>query len=139
MKISTVHNHMQRLTNKLGNIYSCAVYSHPSHKELCSQVGEEVWTDPAFKKLPGWARSVLYDRRRALSDQIYNHLAWSFIGSDGIPRELNSLAEADRQAVFADKIKGSHYWTRTNKSKETLADGTIIETIKRTITTKSYS
>ena len=66
-------------------------------------------------------------------------MAWSFIGSDGIPRELNSLAEADRQAVFADKIKGRHYWTRTNKSKETLADGTIIETIKRTITTKSYS
>jgi hypothetical protein len=138
MRSSTVQNHLRRLSNKLAYVYSSAVYDRPSHKEVCARVASEVWEDPAFVKLPGWARSVLYDRRRHLSEQIYSHLVWSFVGSDGKARELNSLTEDDRQAVFADKIKGAHYWTRTKRQKETMEDGTIVETISRTITTEAY-
>ena len=138
MKSSTAYNHLRRLGNKLAYVYSSAVYDRPSHRELCDRVRSEVWEDSAFKRLPGWARSVLYDRRHHLSEQIYSHLVWSFIGSDGKPRQLDSLTEDDRQAVFADKIKGAHYWTRTERNKQTLDDGTIVETIKRTITTRAY-
>jgi hypothetical protein len=138
MRLSTTHNHLRRLSNKLAYVYSSAVYDHPSHKELCALVSSEVWEDPTFARLPYWARSVLYDRRSRLSDQIYSHLVWSFIGSDGVPRELHALTEDDRQAVFVDKIKGAHYWTRTAHQKLTMEDGTIVETIQRTITTKAY-
>jgi len=138
VRSSTVQNHLRRLSNKLACVYSSAVYDRPSHKELCARVGSEVWEDPAFIKLPYWARSVLYDRRRHLSEQVYSHLVWSFIGSDGIARELNSLTEDDRQAVFSDKIKGGHYWTRNKRHKETLEDGTIVETISRQVTCQAY-
>jgi hypothetical protein len=138
MRSSTVQNHLRRLSNKLAYVYNSAVYSRPSHRELCALVGSEVWEDPAFMKLPRWARSVLYDRRRHLSEQVYSHLVWSFIGSDGKPRELNRLTEDDRRAVFADKIKGAHYWTQSKRQKQTLEDGTIVETITRVITAKAY-
>lgn len=76
--------------------------------------------------------------RSTLSEQIYSHLIWAFIGSDGIPRQLDSLTEEDRQKVFSGDIKGAHYWLKTTKTTKTLADGSIVEIITKTPTLSTF-
>lgn len=138
MKSATVQNHLTRLSNKLTSIYLNATYSRPRHRAIADQVAQDVWQSPAFNRLPGWAKSVLYDRRRQLSEDIYRHLVWAFLGSDGKPRQLDNLGEADRQKVFSGEITGRHYWVKTARNVETKQDGTIVETITKTITTDYY-
>jgi hypothetical protein len=76
--------------------------------------------------------------RHGLSEQVYSHLIWAFIGSDGRPRQLNDLPESDRQAVFKGEIKGAHYWIKMSKRIETLEDGSIQEIIVKSPTTSAF-
>ena len=139
MRLSTVLNHQQRLSDRLHSLYSSARFSHPSHTELLQQIKENVWNDPAFRKLPGWCRSVLLDRQRTLSQSLWHDaLIWAFPPSDGgAPLQLDSLSESDRQAVFNGEIKGSHYWTRSNKQR-TVSGSTITITNTLTITHRAF-
>jgi hypothetical protein len=107
VKLSTAYNHKNRLANKLRNVYGCAVYDRPTHRLLCERVSADVWSDPALKHCPRWVTTALMEVRHSLSEQIYSHLVWAFIGSDGSPRQLNDLPEDDRQAVFKGEIKGT--------------------------------
>ena len=140
MRISTVLNHQQRIGDRLAQIYASAVYSRPTHVELYAEV-QTLWADPTFAKLPGWCRSVLYDRQRQYAKQIYSHLRWAFIGldGDGTPQQLDALSEADRQRVFRDEIKGQHYWLTPPKAQsQWLPDGTYRETVSRRLTAAYY-
>jgi hypothetical protein len=76
--------------------------------------------------------------RATLADQIYAHLIWAFIGSDGVPRQLDALSESDRQAVFSGAIQGGHYWLKSDRRTETLPDGRIVETITKTPTVDRF-
>ena len=76
--------------------------------------------------------------RNTLAEQIYGHLVWAFIGSDGLPRQLDDLPESDRQAVFADALQGGHYWLKSDRRTETLPDGRIVDTITKTPTVFKY-
>jgi len=73
-----------------------------------------------------------------LAEDIYRHLVWAFIGSDGVPRQLDNLTETDRQAVFAGTIQGGHYWLKTERTVEILPDGRIRETLTKTPTISRY-
>ena len=138
MKLSTATNHKNRLANKMRGIYASAVYDRPSHRDLIARVSEGVWADPALKRCPSWVYTALMEVRATLADQIYSHLLWAFIGSDGVPRQLDALPESDRQAVFSDAIQGGHYWLKTYRISETLADGRIVETITKTPTVDRF-
>jgi len=120
------------------SIYACAVYDRPSHRDLVARVSAEVWADPGLKRCPAWVSTALLEVRASLAEDIYRHLIWAFIGSDGVPRQLDELTETDRQAVFADTLQGGHYWLKTDRSTETLPDGRIIETITKTPTVARY-
>jgi len=138
VKLSTAYNHKNRLANKLRNVYHCAVYDRPAHRLLCERVSADVWSDPALKRCPSWVATALMEVRHSLSEQVYSHLIWAFIGSDGRPRQLNDLPESDRQAVFKGEIKGAHYWLKTSKRIETLEDGSIQEIIVKSPTTSAF-
>jgi hypothetical protein len=138
MRQTTAHNHNRRLANALDHAYLMATYDHPSHRDLCARIAETVWQDPGLKRCPGWVTSALMERRVIRSEEIYQHLLWAFPDSDGVPRQLDDLSDADRQRVFSGEISGAHYWMRTTRSRETLPDGTIRETITRTPTTNTY-
>lgn len=138
MKTSTAHNHKRRLANRMASIYACAIYDRPRHKDLIARVVAEVWQDPALKRCPGWVSTALLEVRQHLADGIYAHLMWGFVGSDGIVRDLNALSEADRNAVLAGDITGAHYWLKTERTRQTTADGKIIETIVKTPTLSTY-
>lgn len=138
MKTSTAYNHKRRLANRMRSIYACAVYDRPSHRDLIARVSAEVWADPALKRCPRWVSTALLEVRESLAEEIYRHLVWAFIGSDGVPRQLDALTETDRQAVFSDTLQGGHYWLKTDRKTETLPDGRIIETITKTPTVARY-
>lgn len=138
MKLSTATNHKNRLANRMRSIYASAVYDRPSHRELIARVSEGVWADPGFKRCPSWVYTALMEVRNTLAEQIYAHLLWAFIGSDGVPRQLDDLPEPDRQAVFAGTIQGGHYWLKSDRKVETLLDGRIVETITKTPTISKY-
>jgi hypothetical protein len=138
MKTSAVYNHQRRLINKLQSVYYFATVERLKHSELCLRVGKEIWSDPGLKRCPSYVHSVLMQTRETLSQQIYSHLIWAFIGSDGIPRQLNSLTEEDRQKVFSGDIKGTYYWLKTAKTVETLTDGSIVEIITKTPTLSAF-
>ena len=138
MKLSTATNHKNRLANRMRSIYASAVYDRPSHRELVARVSEGVWADPALKRCPSWVYTALMEVRNTLAEQIYAHLVWAFIGSDGIPRQLDDLPESDRQAVFADTLQGGHYWLKSDRRTETLPDGRIVDTTTKTPTVSKY-
>lgn len=138
MKLSTATNHKNRLANRMRSIYASAVYDRPSHRELIARVSETVWADPALKRCPSWVSAALLEVRHTLAEQIYAHLVWAFIGSDGVPRQLYDLPEPDRQAVFSGAIQGGHYWLKSDRRTETLPDGRIVETITKTPTVSRY-
>lgn len=138
MKLSTATNHKNRLANQMRSIYACAVYDRPSHRDLVARVSAEVWADPGLKRCPGWVSIALLEVRASLAEDIYQHLVWAFIGSDGVPRQLDDLTETDRQAVFADTLHGGHYWLKTDRRTETLPDGRIVKTITKTPTVARY-
>lgn len=138
MKRSTASNHKRRLANRMRSIYACAVYDRPSHRDLVARVSEGVWADPALKRCPSWVSVALLEVRDSLAEQIYSHLIWAFIGSDGVPRQLDDLTETDRQAVFADTLQGGHYWLKTDRRTEALPDGRVVETITKTPTVARY-
>lgn len=138
MKTSTAYNHKRRLANRMRSIYASAVYDRPSHRDLVARVSEGVWADPALKRCPGWVSVALLEVRDSLAEQVYSHLVWAFIGSDGVPRQLDALTETDRQAVFSDTLQGGHYWLKTDRKTETLPDGRIVETITKTPTVARY-
>jgi hypothetical protein len=138
MKLSTATNHKNRLANQMRSIYACAVYDRPSHRDLVARVSEGVWADPALKRCPSWVYTALMEVRHSLAAQVYAHLVWAFIGSDGVPRQLDDLTESDRQAVFAGTLHGGHYWLKSDRRTETLPDGRIVETITKTPTVARY-
>jgi len=138
MKTTTAHNHKRRLANRMRSIYACAVYDRPSHRDLIARVSAEVWNDPGLKRCPSWVSTALLEIRQTLAEQIYSHLLWAFIGSDGVPRQLDELPESDRQAVLADTLQGGHYWLKTDRKTETLPDGRIVETITKTPTPAKF-
>ena len=138
MKLSTATNHKNRLANQMRSIYACAVYDRPYHRDLVARVSEGVLADPALKRCPSWVYTALMEVRNTLAEQIYAHLVWAFIGSDGVPRQLGDLTETDRQAVFVDTLHGGHYWLKTDRRTETLPDGRIVETITKTPTVARY-
>jgi hypothetical protein len=138
MKLSTATNHKNRLANRMRSIYASAVYDRPAHRDLIARVSEGVWADPALKRCPSWVYTALMEVRSSLAEQIYSHLVWAFIGSDGVPRQLNDLPEPDRLAVFADTLQGGHYWLKLDRKTETLPDGRIVETITKTPTVAKF-
>ena len=138
MKTSTASNHKRRLANRMRSLYACAVYDRPSHRDLIARVSAEVWNDPGLSRCPGWVSTALLEVRASLAEEIYRHLVWAFIGSDGVPRQLDDLTETDRQAVFAGTIQGGHYWLKTDRKTEVLPDGRIVETITKTPTVALY-
>lgn len=138
MNTSTAYNHQRRLAGRMANIYACAVYDRPTHRELVARVVAEVWDDPALKRCPRWVSTALLQTREHLAEAIYAHLLWGFCGSDGVVRELDALSETDRAAVLAGDIAGAHYWLKTERTRTTLADGRIIETLTKTPTLSRY-
>jgi hypothetical protein len=139
MKTSTAYNHQRRLMNAMTNIYACAVYDRPSHRDLVARVVAQVWDDPGLKRCPAWVSHGLRVYRDQLSEQIYRHLRWGFMGSDGVIRaSYLDLSPDDQNAVNRGDIVGHHYWLETSRKCETLPDGTMVETISRQFTHKFY-
>lgn len=138
MKRQTAYNHKRRLANRMRSIYNQAIYDRPLHRDLIARVRAEVWGDPGLKRCPSWVHTALLEVREQCADAIYRHMVWAFVGSDGVPRQLDSLPESDRQAVFKGTIQGHHYWVRSDRKVETLPDGRIVETIVKTPTLATY-
>ena len=99
-----------------------------------AEMRETVWGDNSLKKCPQWVHSSLMTYRESLKDALYReYLVWAFMGSDGIPRQLDQLSEADKQGVFNGEIQGHFYWLTILKRCKTMGEGGTIreETIKR--------
>ena len=72
MKTATALNHVQRLSARQREIYYGARLSGMPHRWILDQMAERIQGDPAFAKLPNWAKTILGERSsRGLSD-LYN-------------------------------------------------------------------
>lgn len=139
MRTSTAYNHQRRLMRTMADIYTCAVHDRPLHRDLVASVVQRVWDDPGLKRCPDWVGHGLRVYRDQLSDLVYRHLRWGFMGSDGIIRESYlDLSPDDQAAVDRGDIVGRHYWLEASRKCETLPDGTMVETISRKFTNKFY-
>lgn len=114
--------------------------SQISHDRLMEEMRKTIWGDNSLKKCPQWVHSSLMTYRESLKDALYReHLVWAFMGSDGVPRQLDQLSEADKQRVFNGEIQGRFYWLTTLKRhKTTENDGTIREETLKRVSTKFF-
>jgi hypothetical protein len=140
MKLTTAHNHWQRLNDRLQSCYSNAKHSRCPHSQLLAELKRSVWDDPALKNCPRWVRTRLSEASRIALQNCYRNLVWAFRGSDGAIKELDALTRDDQLKVFAGEIKGHHYWKRELKRvcREQLPDGRYQDLIVYEITDRSF-
>jgi hypothetical protein len=113
MNSTTTYNHMQRLRNRIDALYSSAEHYCPTHKELIASVQTAIREDPAWTKLPTWARAVLNEHDRARFDRIQRDLTiWLFPQPEGPALSWGEMPEDVRKTYCSADKKGQTYWLR---------------------------
>lgn len=113
MNFNTAYNHLQRLRRAIDNAYSSAEHYCPTHKDLITTVRAILDNDPAFKKLPRWAKSELTEHDRARFEHIQRNLTiWLFPQPDGTLKSWDEMPEDVRKTYCSADKKGQTYWLR---------------------------
>jgi len=113
MKLDTTLNHIHRFKTRIYDSLS----EHWNHDTALKIVSEKVYTDPAFKKLPYWAKRELYTvfSERIESAHRYGAIRWA-LWTDENGKHVegwDNLPESIRQEFRDNKRVGFHYWTKT--------------------------
>lgn len=117
MNSTTLYNHIQRLRRAIDNAYSAAEHYCPTHKELIATVNKALREDPAYKKLPQWAKSELNEYDRARFDRIQRELViWLFPQPEGPALAWDEMPEDIRKTYCTADKRGQHYWLRKIRS-----------------------
>jgi hypothetical protein len=71
MKTSTAYNHSTRLIGWVQHIYMTARSCGSTHQHILGQLAEKVYGDPAWKKMPQWARQSVTDLGSTMLKELY--------------------------------------------------------------------
>lgn len=113
MKTSTAVNHVTRLKSRIDSIYSSAEFYCPTCKELIATVNAEIQKDPAWGKLPSWARQAVNAQDQARFDRIQRDFTiWLFPQPEGPALSWDEMPEEIRRTYCSAEKTGKTYWLR---------------------------
>ena len=73
MKLTTTHNHVRRLENRIRDIYSKAKIYTLDSDSMFAELNQYVWGDSAFQRLPTWAQSHIGGFEKAMFDCLFKY------------------------------------------------------------------
>ena len=113
MKTSTAYNHYKGYLSAVKGVFrwtKLCQYTHKEHIENMGKVRAD-WKG-RLDRCPRWVRGQADTIAGELFQDIqHNWVVWGFL-FDGKVLSLNECSEEQRQQVFADKVKGEHYWLK---------------------------
>jgi hypothetical protein len=113
MNFNTAYNHSVRLKDRVKNIHENAKYSCPTHQELILLISQEIYGDPAWPKLPGWAQQEVTNLHGFLFHVIQqSYTIWLFPQPEGPALAWDEMPEEVRQTYCSADKKGEMYWLR---------------------------
>ncbi len=71
MKIDTALNHQKRFRTRVHDIYSSARLCGASHQHILERIKTQVYSDPAWKLVPGWVQRNIFQLGADLLGRIY--------------------------------------------------------------------
>lgn len=118
MRTSTALNHVEEFER----IVRDALNPHASHREALDRVTERVFHNPAYNRMPAWARSRITTvfSERVHSAHVFGAIRWALYRNPEtgqILHKWDDLTEA-LKAEFMRKENprtGFHYWVKTGR------------------------
>lgn len=111
MKIDTAINHKRRFNVRIADLFGSFCCYHPTHKEICKTLKEQVYNTVLWKRIPEWLRCYVRGCIDTRLELLYQYeLEWKLPFNGVLYSKWDELPEEGKKHYMQADTSGNHFW-----------------------------